>query len=160
MNQMPKATIIKTIVIANDHAGLPLKQFLIKHNTDQSWEDLGTHNEQATDYPDHAKQLCKKIHDSNHQGVLICKSGQGMAMAANRFSGIRAAVAWNEVTARLAREHNNANVLCLGAGVLSFEEANKIFRTFIRVDFLHDRHTKRIMKLDQLITSNKQRNVT
>ena len=142
------------IFIANDHAGFQLKKFLINNNTDQKWEDLGAFNEQNSDYPRKAGLLCRHILEYNSAeedslfGVLICGSGQGMAMRANRFPGIRAALVWNEKSCRLAREHNKANVLCLGARLISFTDANQIFKTFISTLFAGGRHTERIKSLD------------
>ena len=144
--------INKKIFIANDHAGYQLKKFLIKNSPDQNWKDLGIFDEKISDYPEQAEMLCRHIlnssDDSSPFGVLVCGSGQGMAIKANRFPGIRAALAWNEKSASLAREHNNANVLCLGARLISFEEANHIFKIFIDAPFKSGRHSKRVKKLD------------
>ncbi|MDE0119023.1 MAG: RpiB/LacA/LacB family sugar-phosphate isomerase [Bdellovibrionales bacterium] len=144
------------IFIANDHAGFPLKNFLIKNNPDQKWENLGVFDETISDYPEQAKILCRRIlEDSSINeavlfGVLICGSGQGMAIKANRFPGIRAALAWNKKSACLAREHNDANVLCLGARLLNFEDAHNIFKIFINTPFKGGRHLKRVKQLDVL----------
>ena len=148
----------KKIFIANDHAGFQLKHFLIKNNSDLKWEDLGIFNKETSNYPEQATKLCQLMlknqtedhaeNDEHSFGVLVCGSGQGMAMKANRFSKIRAAVAWNEDSARLAREHNNANVLCLGSRLLSFEKANHIFTVFINTAFKGGRHLERINSLD------------
>ncbi len=141
----------KKVFIANDHAGFQLKQFLIKSNPAQNWEDLGVFDEKSSDYPEQAEILCRHILESskdNPFGVLVCGSGQGMAIKANRFPGIRAALAWNEKSASLAREHNNANVLCLGARLIPFEEASHIFQIFINAAFAEGRHLKRVKDLD------------
>ena len=148
-----KESINKKILIANDHAGLLLKDFLIKNNPNYRWKDLGVFNEETSNYPEQASKLCQlmtkeKSEDDHSLGVLICGSGQGMAIKANRFSRIRAAVAWNEASARLAREHNNANVLCLGARLLSPEQANHIFTIFIHAFFKGGRHQKRVNMLN------------
>ena len=146
------------IFIANDHTGFQLKNLLINHNSDQNWEDLGIFNEKTSHYPEQAELLCRRIlentaHKLNNKasllGVLICGSGQGMAIKANRFQGIRAALAWNEESCRLAREHNNVNVLCLGARLLSFEDSNDIFKKFINTPFKGGRHLKRVESLDR-----------
>lgn len=140
---------MKKIFIANDHAGFELKKVLIDKNKDYEWEDLGTYNEDKSDYPEQAEKLCKQMQSSpSTVGVLVCGSGQGMAIKANRFSGIRAALVWNRESARLAREHNDANVLCLGARFLSSEEANNIFKIFINTSFQEGRHLERVKKLD------------
>ena len=140
---------VKKIFIANDHAGFQLKNSLISENQNCEWEDLGTYNEDKSDYTDQAEKLCKQIQSfPSTFGILICGSGQGMAMKANRFPGIRAALVWNEDSTRLAREHNDANVLCLGARLISLEEANIIFKTFMETPFKEGRHLKRVKKLD------------
>ena len=154
MNQNKKT--IK-IFIANDHAGFPLKTFLIKNNLDQKWEDLGIFDETPSDYPEQAKILCSRmltypsVNETTTFGVLICGSGQGMAIKANRFPGIRATLAWNEKSSCLARNHNDANVLCLGSRLLHFEDAHKIFKAFINTPFKGGRHLNRIKQLDDLL---------
>lgn len=153
-NNVNKITVKRSIpknqfFIASDHAGFLLKQFLIKKNPDQGWKDLGVHNEKKSNYARIAQMLCCKIKKENHKGVLICGSGQGMAMAANRFSGIRAAAVWNVKSARLAREHNNANVLCLGARLISRKMAHQILQIFINSSFKKGRHLERIKQIDR-----------
>ncbi len=136
------------ILIASDHAGFALKKFLMDNNPDTQWSDLGVFSEEKSDYPDQAKKLCQAIKQENECGVLVCGSGQGMAMQANRYSGVRAAVVWNEESARLAREHNHANVLCLGARFLSFDKANQLLKVFLKASFKGGHHSERIKKLD------------
>ena len=142
------------IFIANDHAGFKLKMFLIKNNPNHNWQDLGVFNEEVTSaYPEQAKMLCQKLSrlDETKQvedlGVLICGSGQGMAMKANRFSHIRAGLAWDEQSAKLSREHNKANVLCLGARLISFNQAQSIFKAFVSAKFQGGRHIERVNQL-------------
>ena len=147
MNQKKKHKK-QSLFIASDHAGFLLKKFLITNNPEQNWKDLGTHSSQKTDYPQYAQSLCRKIQQKG-MGVLICGTGMGMAMAAGRFKGIRAANAWNTKAARLAREHNNANVLCLGARLLSKKVALQILKTFIKSKFKKGRHLKRIKQIEQ-----------
>lgn len=119
------------------------------------WKDFGPSTADRVDYPDFAKKLCvellaeKKNASSNAVGILICGSGQGMAMTANRFHGIRAAVAWNEESARLSRAHNDANILCLGARLIDQELALKIVETFLTTSFEGGRHSGRVAKLDR-----------
>lgn len=144
----------KKIFIANDHAGFQLKKFLMNKNTTQNWKDLGVFNEKTSDYPEQAEKLCCHIlenisSDEPPLGVLICGSGQGMAIKANRFPGIRAILAWDEQSCRLAREHNKANVLCLGARLIPFETADNIFKVFISAVFTGGRHSDRIKNLDK-----------
>ena len=152
------------IFIASDHAGFTLKQFLMDKNPDQNWKDLGIFNaDKTSQYPDQAVLLCRNMKSQNTSethmeskdipkqfGVLICGSGQGMAIQANRFPGIRAACVWDEESCRLSREHNNANVLCLGARLTPFEKSLKIFKTFINTTFEGGRHIERVKKIDSL----------
>ena len=141
------------IFIANDHAGFALKNFLVRQNPQKEWEDLGVFNEDPSSYPKEAVALCRRVLEegSGDLGVLICGGGQGMAMQANRFLGIRAGLCWNEESARLSRQHNNANVLCLGARLIPFESAQKIFQTFIQTSFEGGRHGERIKQIDSTI---------
>ncbi|MCB9027040.1 MAG: ribose 5-phosphate isomerase B [Bdellovibrionaceae bacterium] len=140
----------KKIFIANDHAAVSLKKFLIKEFPNYEWHNLGTDNENSVDYPDFAIELGKKmLDDKDSIGLLICGSGQGMAITANKFAYIRAALCWNTEVAKLAREHNNANVLCLGARLLSPNEAKEIFKTFINTAFAGGRHENRVQKISK-----------
>src|SRR5690349_19579165 len=120
--------MMKKIFIAADHAGFELKQNFIKNNPHLPWEDLGPMDTQSVDYPDFANKLCEKLiaatgsqavtedaFNSGYCGILICGSGQGMAIRANKFPQIRAALCWNEDVAKLSRGLNNSNVLCLGS---------------------------------------------
>ena len=136
------------IFIACDHGGFPLKNHLIKKFPKIQWLDLGTHSEERVDYPDYATKLCQKIKDKPEaRGVLICSSGQGMAMRANKYSHIRAALVWSKESTCLAREHNNANVLCFGARLLKFELAEELLSLFLKTAFEGGRHTHRVEKL-------------
>ena len=141
----------KKIFIANDHAGFSLKTFLKNNNPEQNWEDLGVFNEEKSDYPDQAKKLCQALlKEPESLGVLVCASGQGMAIQANRFKGIRAALAWSIETSQLSREHNKANVLCLGAKLIPCQTADQIFKTFMTANFKEGRHIQRVKKLDSI----------
>ena len=111
--------------------------------------DLGTFSEERVDYPDYAKKLALLIRKKSSFGILICGSGIGVSIAANRFKKVRAAVCYNQLSASLARKHNNANVLCIGARLIRFNEAKKIINTFISTKFEGGRHTKRVKKLDK-----------
>src|SRR5947209_4993200 len=103
-----------TIWVGSDHAGFPLKKSLMEKFAEINWHDQGTFNEESVDYPDFASKVATELKDHpDRVGLLICGSGQGMAMRANRFPWIRAALCWSEQVAKLARQHNDANVLCL-----------------------------------------------
>jgi ribose 5-phosphate isomerase B len=140
------------IGIANDHAGFDLKKSLIDHLKGSSYEiiDLGSHTQDSVDYPDFANLLCEAILKSDfNQGILICGTGIGMSIAANRHKGIRAAVC-NEGprSAELARKHNNANILCLGARIIDEQLACKTLDMFLRTEFEGERHLRRLEKID------------
>jgi ribose 5-phosphate isomerase B len=139
----------QTIYIASDHAGFDLKKFFIS-KSDFNWIDLGPANNDRTDYPDFAAKVAQKITStSDALGVLICGSGIGMCISANKFKGVRAAVVESEETARLAKEHNNANILCLGSRILSEEKAWNILNSWISAQFAGGRHSDRIKKIAQ-----------
>ena len=136
------------IYIASDHRGLALKEELKSTLQQYSWEDLGPMTSAPVDYPDYAGKLCKKMEDQNNtRGVLVCSTGQGMNMKANRYSHIRAALCWNESIARLARQHNDANVLCLAGTLLDFELCINICKVFMETTFEEGRHLRRIQQL-------------
>lgn len=141
--------IFKRLFIASDHAGLELKRHLIQHFPDLPWEDLGTDDDESVDYPDYASDVAEALKDTLPEafGVLVCGSGQGMAMKANRYGFIRAALCWNEQVAKLAREHNNANILCLAGRMTAFTVAERILETFLKTPFEGGRHLKRVNKL-------------
>ena len=137
------------ILIAADHAGYPLKEWLKTHLSHHSWVDLGTFDPSRVDYPDFADRVSERIQQDGGRGVLICGSGQGMAMRANRYKGVRAALAWNEESAKLARQHNDANVLCLGARLITQEDAVMLIELFLSTPFEGGRHQGRIEKIDR-----------
>jgi ribose 5-phosphate isomerase B len=142
------------ILIASDHAGLDLKEKILREGANLNFdlEDLGTYDATAVDYPDYAKKLCTtflKAPQSFGGGILICGSGQGMAIQANRFKGIRAALCWNEEVALLSRQHNNANILCMGSRLLDHSLALKIAKVFFTTKFEGGRHLRRVEKIDQ-----------
>ncbi len=140
------------IYFANDHAGYILKNTLIKYleNSPHHAINMGCDNADSVDYPDYAQKLCAKItQDADALGVLICGSGIGMSIMANRFKNIRAALAHNAQLAKLTREHNNANVLVLGAQFISPDEACLALDNFINTPFSQaPRHIARLAKLD------------
>jgi ribose 5-phosphate isomerase B len=110
--------------------------------------DLGTDDTESVDYPDYGQALAHAVQEGRaERGVLICGTGIGISMAANRFSGVRAALCHDETSARLAREHNDANVLALGARMLGIEVAKDCLRAFLTTDFAGGRHTRRVAKI-------------
>jgi ribose 5-phosphate isomerase B len=140
------------IPIASDHAGFEMKEKLEQVLQDLGYEveDLGTHSPASTDYPDYAHPLAAKIESGEvKRGVLLCGTGNGMAYAANRHHGVRAALAWSPDIARLAREHNDANVLVLPARFLSDEDGVATLKSFLDTPFEGGRHIRRVEKIDE-----------
>lgn len=137
------------ILIASDHAGFTLKQSLIEYLEQQGHEcrDLGTDSTEPVDYPDYGHALASAIKDGE-VGILICGTGIGMSIAANRHSTIRCAVAVTPRMAELARAHNNANIVALGARLIDEEHAKRIVDTFLATDYSGGRHDARIAKID------------
>ncbi len=142
------------IFFASDHAGFHLKQHLISclSLNDYNTCDIGARSEESVDYPLYAKTLAEKILENGQSaiGVLICGSGIGMSIAANRFKGVRAALCLNSNMAKLARQHNNANVLVLGARLITSEDAIECLNVFLSSTFLGERHLNRVQMLDEL----------
>lgn len=142
-----------TIFIASDHAGFPLKE-IIKASVDKadhSVVDLGPQTDASTDYPLFAHALCAEVvAEPGSVGILICGSGMGMSMAANRHKGIRAALCTNEFLARMSRLHNNANVLCLGHRVTGQDLALAIVDAFLGNSFEGGRHTRRVDLIEDI----------
>ena len=141
---------VNDILIASDHAGFKLKQTLIEHFQNKfKFDDLGAFSESSVDYPDYAKKLSKII-DSNNDliGVLICGSGIGMSMVANRFKNVRAALCMNNKMSMLARQHNNANILVLGSRLISEQEAIKCLLVFLKTNYEGGRHQARLDKFN------------
>ena len=138
------------LLVANDHAGFELKEELKQRAKKLLWEDLGCFSSERTDYPDWADKLCKNL-QNNMRGLLICGTGQGMAMKANRHPHVRAALCWNQETAQLARSHNQANVLCLPGRFLSASQALSILESFLTTPFndqiVYQRRVKKLAKL-------------
>ncbi len=143
---------LKKVLIASDHAGFELKTRLMALLKDTAWEDLGPHSTQSVDYPDFAQKLARKVADGIAPfGILICGSGIGMSIAANKVKGVRAAVVENPTAARLARQHNDANVLCLGARFLAPEYAAEMAQIFLSTPSSQDeRHLNRVKKINAL----------
>ncbi len=141
---------MKNIYIASDHAGFELKNYLVQQLKDAfSVVNLGTESSDSVDYPDYAKSLSKSVlADQNSIGILMCGSGIGMSISANRFKGIRAALVWNEEVAKLSRQHNNSNVLVLPARFMTKEEALKIVQSWLQTEFEGGRHENRVQKIE------------
>lgn len=150
------------VYIGCDHAGLDLKLKVMAAFPDIQWKDQGTFSPDSVDYPDYADKVCKEIttveleNKKNNvvdplkgpaMGLLICGSGQGMAIRANRYPQVRAALCWNEDIARLSREHNNANTLVLSARFTAPDLAEKMVREFFKTSFEGGRHQRRVDKL-------------
>lgn len=144
---------IQTIVIGSDHAGFNLKNIVAEHLRSRGIEviDIGTYSTDSCNYPDIASALCSKIQCGEvTRGILICGTGIGMSMAANKHSGIRAALCENTFSARMTRMHNDANVLCMGERVLGQGLACDIADLFVATEFLGGRHTERVNMLNEL----------
>lgn len=140
-----------SICIGADHAGFFYKEQIKKMLTELGYaiKDLGTHTQDSVDYPDYAHAVAKAVAEqAAHYGILICGSGNGVCITANKHHGIRAALCWTVDIARLARQHNNANILCLPARFISLEEAQTIVLAFLQASFEGGRHERRIEKID------------
>ena len=141
---------MKKLFISSDHAGYNLKeQIKKKFNKKFSFIDLGTHNSKTSvNYPDYAHKLCKKVaNNSKNIGILVCGSGMGMSMAANRHKKIRAAVCYSPKNTKLSRLHNNANIITLGSRLTKKNTAFKCIEVFINTKFEGGRHKKRVKKI-------------
>ena len=138
------------ILIASDHAGYRLKKILIQElHGEIKFDDLGPFSEDSVDYPDYAIKLSKKIDlKKDLLGVLICGSGIGMSMVANRFKNVRAALCMNNKMSMLARQHNNANILVLGSRLISEQEAIKCLLVFLKTNYEGGRHQARLDKFN------------
>ena len=142
--------ITEEILIGSDHAGYQLKVELLKEVWENwDFQDCGTHSIDPVDYPDIAHAVCQQVIDTDQRAILVCGAGIGMTMVANRYPEIRAALCYNEEMARMARKHNNANVLVLGKRMIAIWEARNIIKKFLTTDFEAGRHSKRIAKFNQ-----------
>lgn len=143
---------VRRIVVASDHAGLPLKDILKADLQGAGYvvQDLGTHDDSSVDYPDFGMAAARAVAAGEADaGVVVCGSGIGISMAANRFAGVRAAVLHDSLTARLAREHNDANIAAFGARLMGVDTARDALRVFLDTPFQGGRHGRRVAKLDQ-----------
>lgn len=140
----------KPIAIASDHAGYDLKSTLVEELQTLGHEvlDLGTFDRESVDYPDFGKAVALAVADGRAtRGIAVCGTGIGISIAANRHPGVRAALCHNETTARLSREHNDANVLALGARIIGAEVAKDCLKAFLDTEFAQGRHAPRVAKL-------------
>ncbi len=136
------------IAIGADHAGFEYKEALISFLKDYQIKDFGTYSAESADYPDFAHPVASAVEKGEFDfGILICGSGNGIAITANKHQGIRAAICWNTELAELARKHNNANILCLPARFISIKEAQEITNVFLNTDFEGGRHANRVSKI-------------
>lgn len=145
------------IYIGCDHGGVEVKNEIVKHLEEKnvSCVDVGTNSLNSVDYPDFAKKVCEKVlRNPKNVGILICKTGVGMSISANKFKGIRAALCKDATVAKLCRQHNNANVLCLGARNLSPQKAIKMVDVFLKTEFSGGRHQVRVDKIEDTSTLN------
>ncbi|REJ34503.1 MAG: ribose 5-phosphate isomerase B [Bacillota bacterium] len=141
------------IAIGSDHAGFPLKAELVERLRQDGYEvdDLGTHSTESCDYPDTARPVAEGVSQGRYRlGILICGTGIGMSMAANKVPGVRAALCSETFSARMARAHNDANVLCMGARVIGPGLAYDVARAFLESEFEGGRHQRRVDKLTAL----------
>ena len=141
------------VAIGGDHAGFPLKEYLLKELTDLGYEmiNCGTDSGDSVDYPDFAGEVCRRIQQNDAQlGILICSTGIGISIAANKLKGIRAALCHTEFSAVMARQHNDANILTLGGAVIGDKLALSIAVAFLKEDFSpNERHIRRIRKISE-----------
>ena len=141
---------IKNIAIGADHAGFEYKETLKNyvHELGFTSNDFGTYDDSSVDYPDFAHPVASAGEENDDTfGILICGSANGVAMSANKHQQVRAALCWKEEIASLARQHNNANIVCIPARFVSIEEAKKIVKTFFSTDFEGGRHANRVNKI-------------
>ena len=141
---------MKKIAIGGDHAGFTYKEDLKKwlEKKGYAYKDFGTHSKESADYPDFAHPVAYAVENKEFDlGILVCGSANGVAITANKHQGIRAAICWNEELASLARQHNNANIVCIPERFISSDLAEKIVDTFLHTDFEGGRHERRVSKI-------------
>tara|TARA_B100001121_G_scaffold261036_1_gene240763 strand:+ start:1521 stop:1940 length:420 start_codon:yes stop_codon:yes gene_type:complete len=137
------------ITIGSDHAGVEYKSEIVEFLEKEKHEvlDVGTFSNESVDYPDFAHLVSKEVLADSDFGVLICGSGNGVSMAANKHKGIRAALCWNEEITKLARQHNDANVISIPARFLSLEKSIELIKVFLKTNFDGGRHERRVKKI-------------
>ena len=142
------------IPIGCDHAGYKMKIYLMEKLSSEGYHfhDYGTFSEESVDYPDFIHPVAKAVNDGTFQiGIVLCGSGIGASLVANKYSKVRAALCWNEEIAKLSRQHNNANVISLPARFITFEEALTMVRTFFATPFEGGRHERRVEKINPVL---------
>ena len=150
MSNIKLNKIFKTVCIASDHAGFDLKEEIKNHLIDKNISifDIGPFNNNSVDYPDYAKKLANRIKlKKSDVGILVCGSGTGMAISANKIKSIRAAVCYNLKSTRLSRQHNNANIISLGSRLIKKKLSLKLVETFLKTKFEGGRHLRRVKKI-------------
>lgn len=142
-----------TLYLGADHGGLPLKNHLkakLAELGNVTVEDYGTNTADSTDYPDYAEKVARKVIETGALGILICGSGAGMAITANKIAGVRAAVAWDVTSARLSKEHNDVTILCLGSRLLGVDVAWEALVAWLNAEFQGGRHANRVNKISEI----------
>ena len=142
---------MKKIALGTDHAGFPLKEIIKKYLEARGYEiiDYGTHGTEPVDYPDYIRPAAQSVANGESDlGIVFGGSGNGEAMVANKIKGIRCGLCWNEESARLTKEHNNANMIALGGRMVSGEEGMKIVNAWLKAEYQGGRHQKRIDKIE------------
>ena len=150
MSNIKLNKIFKTACIASDHAGYKLKEDIKNYLIDKNFSifDVGPFNDESVDYPDYAKKLGNRIkRKKSDMGILVCGSGTGMAISANKIKSIRAAVCYNLKSTRVSRQHNNANIITLGSRLINKKLSFKLVVTFLKTKFEGGRHLRRIKKI-------------
>ena len=143
----------RQLPIGTDHAGFKLKEYLKDQLTEKGYhfKDYGPFSEESVDYPDFIHPVAKSVNDGVSQfGIVICGSGQGASMTANKYLNVRAALCWDTEQAKLTRQHNNANIISLPGRFIDFELAVKIVEVFLNTEFEGGRHSRRIEKISKL----------
>ena len=141
------------IAAGADHAGWPLKEGLVRFLMDRGWdvEDFGTFSDESVDYPDYAQKVARAVADGQvDRGLLLCGTGLGMCISANKVNGVRAVTVHDVISARFARQHNDANVLTMGARLITAEVAKEVLGTWLDTEFAGGRHQRRVEKIQAL----------
>jgi len=145
----------KVLGMASDHAGFEMKEYLKQKLKESGYKvkDFGTFSEESVDYPDFIHPLASEVNKGKLQrGIIICGSGNGAQMTANKYPDVRAALCWNEEQARLARQHNDANIISLPGRFIKFDHAWKVLQLFLSTSFDGGRHLRRIRKIPQVLS--------
>ncbi len=145
------------IALGSDHGGYKLKEEIKKYLDEigLEYKDFGTHNEERCDYPEFAEKVAKAVQTKEcEKGILVCGTGFGVSIVANKFKGIRCASCWNEDVAKLLKEHNNANILALPGRFINVSQAIVILRTWIAAEFMAGRHSERLQMIENIEKEN------